>query len=512
MSNSHELRVNLAVDTDATDPALAQHVVSAQYLYATQAKLMNYADRPGPAGRTPVPEVAEDLPEVSNDGRTYTFTLRSGSDAYRFNTGEPVRAEHFAAAFNRSLHPAMSSPASAFLRDVVGAEEVQSGAAPTASGVRVLADHTLQIELVDNAPDFLHRMALHYFGAIPVDLPPDPAGVLRPPSAGPYYIAEREPGRSLRLARNPHYTHDRPRHVETIAYTVGIDPDEGLHMIEDGASDYVADGIPATAEARLGATYGVNRTQFMVSPSLQLDYLALNCSRPLFGDPWVRRAVSFAIDRPAILRARGAYAGVVATHVLPPGMPGYREQHVYPAHGPDIERARKELPKSFKGGKAVVYTWDTLAGPVIGEIIAANLDAIGIESEVIAWPETKMHILAGKRAEPFDIVASGWTAEYPDPYTFLNVLLDGTTIRDEWNANDCYYYDPAYIAKLQAAARITGPDRWRVYGDLDLEIMENAAPMVACDNRTKRDFVSPRVRGAFQHPIAGVDLCALSVV
>jgi ABC-type transport system substrate-binding protein len=249
----------------------------------------------------------------------------------------------------------------------------------------------------------------------------------------------------------------------------------------------------------------------MVSPSLQLDYLALNCSRPLFGDPWVRRAVNFAIDRAAILRARGAYAGVVATHVLPPGMPGYREQHIYPAHGPDVDRARAELPRGFKGGHAVIYTWDTLAGPVIGQIIKSNLERIGIDAEVKEWPETEMHYRAGKKGEPFDVVASGWTAEYPDPYAFLNLLLDGTTIRDEYNANDCYFYDPAYNAKLLAAARTNGTDRYRIYGELDLEIMQNAAPMVACDNRTKRDIVSRRVRAAFQHPICGVDLCALSL-
>jgi ABC-type transport system substrate-binding protein len=280
-------------------------------------------------------------------------------------------------------------------------------------------------------------------------------------------------------------------------------------MIERGEADYVADGIPATVEGELGAKYGLNSDQFMVSTALQNDYLALNTSRPLFADPRVRRAVSFAIDRPSILRSRGAYAGIVATHLLPPGMPGYRDEHCYPSTGPDLDRARAELPPGFSGSTAIVYTWDTLAGPTIGQIIAHNLKEIGIRAEVLEWPEPEMHMRAARRGEEFDLVASGWTADYPDPYAFLNVLLDGNTIRDQYNANQCYFNEPAYNLRLEAAARRLPPQRYREYGELDLEIMQVAAPLVATDYRTKRDFVAKRVRGAFQHPLYGVDLGAL---
>src|SRR4051812_17448632 len=112
MPNSNEpiLRVNLARDTDSTDPALAQHVVSGQMQFATQAKLVNYPDRPGDEGRNLVPEVAADLPVISENGCSYTFTIRSGNDAFRLSDGEVVTAEHFYAAFQRCMDPTMSSP------------------------------------------------------------------------------------------------------------------------------------------------------------------------------------------------------------------------------------------------------------------------------------------------------------------------------------------------------------------------------------------------------------------
>jgi len=511
-ADTHEsstLRINLASEIDTTDPTLVQHVVSGQLTYATQAKLLNYPDESGPGGLEPVPEVAEDLPEISDEGRTYTFRIRSGNDAYRLSTGEVVTAEHFAHAIARALDPKMSSPATIYASDIVGARDVIEGGDQAPVGVRVLSGNRLEVRLNDAAPDFLHRIAMPYFSAVPLDMPHDPSGVLAPSSAGPYFVSERRAKERIVLERNPYYAHGRPQGVEAMVYTVGIDPDSGLRGIERGDADYVADGLPATMEAELGAKYGVNSPQFMVSPSLQNDYLALNTSRPLFADPRVRRAVSFVIDRPSILRSRGAYAGIVATHLLPPGMPGYRDEHCYPSTGPDLDRAREELPPDFSGAKAIVYTWDTLAGPTIGRIIARNLKEIGIEAEVVEWPEPEMHLRAATRGEEFDLVASGWTADYPDPYAFLNVLLDGTTIRDQYNANQCYFNEPAYNAKLQAAARRLAPERYPEYGDLDLEIMQVAAPLVATDYRTKRDFVSKRVQGAFQHSLYGVDLCAL---
>lgn len=503
--------MNLASDTDSTDPALASHVVSAQYLFATAAKLVNYPDLPAPEGLELVPEVAADLPDVSADGRTYTFRVRTGEDAYHLSNGEVVTAEHFAEAVNRALAPELQSPAASFIRDIAGAEDVLSGRTASAEGVRVLAPDRLQIELEDVAPDFLHRVAMPYFGAIPLGSPCDAAGVDALPSAGPYAIVEWVRGSRLVLRRNLYYRHSRPRYVDEIVYTIGVKPDESVEQIEAGRADLVADGLPPEMEGVLGAKYGVNRIQFMVTPSLQLDYMALNCSRPLFSDPRVRRAVNFAIDRPAGLAARGEYAGSTTDCVIPPGMPGHRDEPMYPLNGPDFERARTELPENFAEGHAVLYTWDTLAGSAIGEIVRANLKHIGIDVEVIAFPETEMHRRASRSDEPFDAVLSGCTADYPDPYVFINALLDGTTIRQANNANDCYFDDPRFNAQMRQAARLAGEQRADAYRDLERDLMAEAAPMVPWDNRTKRDFVSARVAGAHVHPIYGLNLGAMGV-
>ena len=98
---------------DYVDPALAYPFTSWSLIDTTCARLMTYPDKPPPEGYRVVPEVAAAYPSVSRDGRTWTFTLRSG---FRFSDGTPVRASAFARAIARTLAPGVDSPAAATTR------------------------------------------------------------------------------------------------------------------------------------------------------------------------------------------------------------------------------------------------------------------------------------------------------------------------------------------------------------------------------------------------------------
>src|SRR5436309_1697588 len=95
-------------DFDYTDPAIAYTGDDWQLEYATCAMLVNYPDKPAPAGRQLVPEVAKTLPVISDGGKTYTFTIRKG---FRFSppSNEPVTAQTFKYAIERSQNPRMVS-------------------------------------------------------------------------------------------------------------------------------------------------------------------------------------------------------------------------------------------------------------------------------------------------------------------------------------------------------------------------------------------------------------------
>jgi peptide/nickel transport system substrate-binding protein len=508
-------RFNLRSDTDYTDPTLAYYQVSWQQEYATCAKLLNYPDEPAPKGSQLVPEVAAAMPTISNDGKTYTLTVRDG---FKFSppSNAPVTADVFKFAIERVLNPKMQSPGASFITDIVGAREMLDGKATHASGVTVNGNK-LTIKLTKAAPDLLARLAMPFFCAIPTSTPINPEGVEEPPMAGPYYIKKRVPKRSITLARNPNYTGDRPANLDEITYTVGVNENQGLLQIKSGEADYAADALPPSAHCGLDRDFGPNsqaakdgKQQYFVNPALIFSYLGLNTTRDAFKDPKVRQAVAYAIDRPAISRQSGCFAGTLADQYLPPGVQGYKDADIYPLDGPDLEKA-KELMKGKTGIKAVIYTCNAGACPDRSQVIQDNLKKIGITVEIKQWERAVQFEKEGIRGEPFDIADEGWVADYPDPYDFLNKLFDGTTIIARNNVNFSYFNNANINQKLEEASRLTGAERYTRYGELDAEISRDWAPLASYQYDNNRDFFSARIGCQIYQPVYGMDINALCV-
>ena len=508
--------VNSQTDLGSLDPALAYQYTSWQLEYATCAKLLNYPDRPAPQGSRLEPEVAQALPRRSADGMTFVFTIRSG---FRFSppSNAPVTAETFKYTIERTLDPRLQSPARLFAGDIAGEAAYESGKAAHISGV-VARGNQLTIKLVRPSGDLPARLAMGFFCAVPVGTPADPHGLRVIPSAGPYYIASYEPGQGAVLKRNPNYAGRRPHHLAEIDVTSGLGRAQTVAQIEAGAADYALDGVPGASDARLTRRFGpgsaaarAGRQRYFANPLLLTYFLALNTSRPLFATATMRRAVNYAIDRTAL-----AHLGIVSNRApseptdqyLPPGVPGFRDVHIYPLT-PNFGLARK-LARA-RGGHAVLYTCNTPPCPQAAEIIKADLEAIGVDVEVRAFP---LEVLFGKvatRGEPFDLATIGWGADYPDPADFLNLLLDGHSIQASGNVNYAYFDDPRYNRKLAAAARLTGPKRYRAYADLDVQLARDAAPWVGLANPTNRDFFSARMGCESYQPVYGIDLAALCI-
>ena len=115
----------------------------------------------------------------------------------------------------------------------------------------------------------------------------------------------------------------------------------------------------------------------------------------------------------------------------------------------------------------------------------------------------------GIRGEPFDIADEGWIADYPDPYDFINKLLDGRTIQDSNNVNFSYFNSPVYNKKMDEAAAQTGEARDRAYAELDADLAGNAVPLAAWSVPNNIDFFSARVGCQLFQPVYFMDLGAL---
>ena len=225
------LNVDLFTDVDFTDPALDYISTGWEIEYSTCLKLMNYPDANGARSSQLVPEAAAGFPRVSNNGRTYDFNVQAGFT--KFSNGQRVTAGTFKYAIERLANPKMESPAAAFISDIAGVQARLDGKATSVSGVKVEGPHLL-VTLTKPAPDFMARVAMPFFCAVPVGLPIDPNGVDTPASAGPYYIASRSAGKSIVLKRNPNYQGKRPHNVDQIVYTIGNSLEATRLRVESG--------------------------------------------------------------------------------------------------------------------------------------------------------------------------------------------------------------------------------------------------------------------------------------
>jgi streptogramin lyase len=355
-----------------TDPAVTEQFLpwQEQFHYATWAKLYNYPDSEGPAGLAVVPEVAAAPPEVSADGRRYTFHLRS---SYRFSPPSGARVD--AAAFQTELERVLSStlgpnaPGAPYVETIAGAAVYRSGQAQHLAGVTANG-HTLTIQLTRPVPNLVEILALPYFCAVPPGTPAFPNGLKSPiPSAGPYYLSAHDEGEVAVLRRNPNYHGPRPHRADAFVYRIGIATAPAAAAIARGRRDYAAEFDPALEPGTAATTNP--RAAYHQTPLPFTDYLALNTSRPTFSQERLRRAAALAIDRTAL--ADEAH-DLPSAAILPPN-----------------------LAKLVRPGPVRVVEARRLAGKVhatavlaickqcqhLGQIVRANLARIGIAVKLL---------------------------------------------------------------------------------------------------------------------------------
>jgi ABC-type transport system substrate-binding protein len=358
--------------------------------------------------------------------------------------------------------------------DIVGAQDLLAGKATTLAGA-VASRRTLTIRLKKRVPDFLD--SLTRLCAVPPGLPADPEGAKAPlPSAAPYYVAEYMPAERLVLERNRFYRGARPRHVDRFVADLASDFGPGIDQVARGESDTFIPGPMPDQVAELVRSYGANKSQFFVRPGDGLRVFLINTSRPLFrNNVQLRQAVNFAVDRRALVREAGPYGETPTDQYLLPGIPGYRNERIYPLKGPDLRRARALAIGRTRSGKAVLYTIESPSDVARAQIVERNLKAIGLEVEIKRFPVTLY----------FDKLAPG------EPYDLARLQFG--TLTEPTYLNSLFDYPAKYDTLLDRAARLSGEARYRAYGDLDVQISRDVAPAIPVSVVNAPTFVSSRV-------------------
>ena len=503
------LRLATFNEVDSLDTGVAYTPFSWPIVHATCAKLFNLPNAAGTDGARPVPEVVDDW-DVSRDGRTYTFALKQ---SFRFHTGARVTAQSFADAFDRNARPGLKSPAADFMREIVGVDAVSSGKAGSVSGVRVLGRYRLQIRLTRPVGDFTARLTLPFFCPVPPSTPPTEEEYLA--GSGPYYVADRVLNQQIVLRRNPHYRGDRPANLDEVVWRTAVPREECLAAVQQDAIDHcVHFSIPHTAWRPLAERYGVNKGRLFVRPGLSTFFLVFNHDRPAFrgrGQIPLKKAINFAIDRPALTRPSGYLYGKRTDQLLPPGL-GARTESIYPLEGSNVAAARRWLDRArTRPPKLVLYVSNAAAQITMGQSVAFDLRRLGIEVEVKHFDVFALVQRLETRGEPFDIALNGWAADYADGGGFLEPILNGKDLGpmgSTGNRNTSYFDDPRTNARIEAASRLTGEARRRAWADLDVDLMRNNPPVAPIFHINNRAFISESLGCFVIHPFYGFDIAA----
>ena len=335
-----EVRVAVAEGNPPLDPASGVDPIGAQLHYATCMKLVNYPDAAGAAGQRLRPEAAAALPSRSADGRTYTLPdpRRPALLAAVGRAGQRRRVQADARAHALARARARLGRA----RD---RSATSSAPRPTAAaGPRTCAASSCAVRSsrsrracrpATSPPGSRCRSSAR---SRPARRRPATRRV-RSRRRGPTTCAPRLADR-LVLDRNPNYRGPRPRRPARIVYLTGVPAAKAVALADGGQADVVPWDFDLHGPVAPGGALAAQRDRAAATTPWRapgVDLLAFNTRRPLFRDARLRRAVNYALDRPALA---GIYGEAVTDRYVPPAVPGARRSAVYPLSGPDLVRAR----------------------------------------------------------------------------------------------------------------------------------------------------------------------------
>ncbi len=515
--NGGTLRIVRRSPFDHIDPSRAYFSHTWAMEFATACKLFNF----GETNSVPKPEAATGFPKVSNSGKTYTFTVKTGKQAMRFADGKTVTAANFAWALNRALLWQPYSPASDFLNDtsgtqIVGAQDLIDKKAQKASGIQVKGNKLI-VKLTKPSPVFVTQLTMPFFQAMPLNWPitelreSDLGGATSPGNTcGPYTLTSSTRTSFAVLTRNKFYRGSRPHHLTEVRWTMGVNPDSQQLQVEKNQQDI--GGFPPAATAQLQQKYGPSG-RFVKKAQSVVWYVAMNTTQKAFaGNPQLRRAVNFAINRNGLTQLDGAGAATATDQMLPPqGMPGFKDWKIYP-FAPNLAKAKKAASGHLRDKSLTFYTFQDDPGPSWAQLVQSNLKAIGLNADVKVYERTVQAEKTQHRGEPFDMTIEGWGSDYPDPYDFLNILMAGKNIHETANLNIAYWNDPKWNKKLdQAAALPIGPKRYTAYANLDRDIAKGPAPYAPFLNNNALALLSNRMKHFVWNPVYGTDYAGIDL-
>jgi peptide/nickel transport system substrate-binding protein len=502
---------------DSLDPGLGFTTQSYEATWITYTGLVTYAHATGEAGTKLIAGLAESLPTVSSDGKTYAFTLRKG---LAYSDGTPVKASDFTHTIERAIKLGWGEK-ELLTENIVGGEAFDKGKASTISGIQTDdATGKITVKLVAPYGPFLNVLAFPAAGLVPGSTPMKSLPNTPPPGVGAYEIASVVPNKSFSLVRNPHFSSSTipgvpAGHVNVDVKIVSNNQSEAEQVLDNSADvfDY-NDTIPPTLLAKVQAQA---KERYAKESTVSGEYFFLNVKSKPFSSSLVREAVNYALDRRALQRLDSGMLDP-ACFFLPVGMPGHPSAPCpdgEPSAGPNLAKAKELVQKSGLAGTSVTV-WGGSRAPhkEFVDYYAGVLNEIGLKATEKIVADAQYYPTVGNLSNK---VQTGWMSfsqDFPNPIDFYQ-LLDAHSILPTENHNLSQVDDPHIQSELAALSPTPSSQldsvlsRWQA---LDLYTAQKAymAPF-GYDEVPK--FFSDRIDfgAAVFHPVYGNDWSSLQL-
>ncbi len=438
-----------------------------------------------------IPELAAGW-EVNEDRTQYTFFLRQNAT---FHDGRSVTAQDVVYSWERALNPATGSDtAITYLGDIVGAAAMQNGTSDSVSGLRVIDDKTLEVNIDSPKSYFLSKLTYPVAFVVDMENVVDNEWEHRPNGTGPFRLEEWRDDEILVLARFDGHYHN-PTTMEQVIYLMGA----GIpfNMYEKGEIDLV--GVGGSTLERVQDPNNPLAAELRIAPNMCTSYLGFNTQEPPFNDIRVRQAFNYALDRQKLVT--GLYKGnaLLADGILPPGMPGYTGN--VGGYGFDPERAQAlladagyEKPEDFP-----TVTFTTAGYGDVGVLETAVItmwqEELGVSIQpLLVDPYSYFdELYAGNTG---NIFTSGWCADYPDPENFLDLLFHSNS------AQNLSGYSAPDLDVLLEEARVEADvaRRLALYEQIERE-MVSEAPAVFLVHSISAELVKAEIKDYSLTPI-----------
>jgi oligopeptide transport system substrate-binding protein len=482
------------------DPSLATDEYGFQFLGATMEGLYRLDEKGQPT------EGIATKHEVSEDGKTWTFTLREDA---KWSNGDPVTANDFVYAWQRAVDPATGSEYGPYMMGGVikNATAVNKGEVPVDQlGVKADGDFTLVVELENATPYFESLTTFGTFLPLNKKFVEEKADTFATSadtllSNGPYKFSNwTSTAQQWELVKNEDYWDAKTVKLEKMTYVVVKESQTAVDLYEKGEVDR------AGLSSDLVDQYSTH-DDYTVEPDTSVFYIKMNQTKnPALANVNVRKAISRAFDKEALVDEILNNGSIVANGLVPKDFVPTPDGKDFREVSGDLVKFNVEEAKKFweqalteLGTDSVEIEFlggDTEVSKMMNQYLAnqlsTNLPGLKVTLKEVPF-EQRLEL---DTAMDYDMQFAGWGPDFLDPYTYMNLwLTDGGN-------NKMGFSNPEYDKLVNDTATTLAQDpeaRFDNFLKAEKILFEDAA-IAPVYQRASALLVAPKVQGVFTNP------------